>query len=441
MSDMPAPCPACGESFGNRYNFNGEPLCWSCWNERDEIAEQTSTAGETSWSAIDLKAVVVAIQAGKVVGPVPTLVSRTDGVPLFYRGEVHSISGEPESCKGWIILNGAKSVLELGGHVLYLDFEDGAPSIVIRLLALGVSPETIIQRFTYVRPVDPFNPEAFHDMAKARDYELAAVDGLTEAYGLLGLDVLSNDDAAKFLSAIPRPIADHGAAVVLMDHVGRNKETRGRYALGAQHKLAGVSAAYSTDVIKPLSRTNEGLIKLKVDKDRHGHVRGHAEAGQIALVHITPEDNGQRVTVSLEPPEVSTSADGEFRPTNLMEKVSRYIESEPGANRNSIKTGVQGKTDYKDLALNILVSEGYVERRSHGQAHQHYSARAYRENTDRSPGPQPVPNRSPGPAGTNRSPGPPPYKGDRSRGPVQPVRTTTTTSPLSGPPSRQTRTA
>ncbi len=67
-------------------------------------------------------------------------------------------------------------------------------------------------------------------------------------------------------------------------------------------------------MIKPLSRTGAGLVKLRVDKDRHGHVRGHAQGGVIAMVHITPENGGEFVGVRLEPPQPNVGADGGFRP-------------------------------------------------------------------------------------------------------------------------------
>ena len=47
-----------------------------------------------------------------------------------------------------------------------------------------------------------------------------------------------------------RPIAAAGAAVVLIDHVAKDKEKRGRYAIGAQHKLAGVAVAYGIEVLR-----------------------------------------------------------------------------------------------------------------------------------------------------------------------------------------------
>ena len=51
----------------------------------------------------------------------------------------------------------------------------------------------------------------------------------------------------------------------------------------------------------------------------------------------------------------------EFRPTGLMERVSRYLErqTEP-ASRNKIESNVTGKTDYVRLATDLLVSEGYA---------------------------------------------------------------------------------
>jgi hypothetical protein len=362
------------------------------------------SAVSSSWLPLDLAPVVAGVQAGEIVGPVPTMMLRADLVPLLYPGEVHSLSGEPESCKGWLALYAAVSMIEIGGAVLYVDFEDGAPAIIGRLLALGALPEAIIERFTYVRPDDPFNAEAFHELLGSRTFALVVVDGLTEGYGLLGLDINSNDDAAKFLAAIPRPAAAAGAAVLEIDHVGRNKDARGRYSIGAQHKLAGVAVAYGTDVIKTLSRTTPGLIKLKVDKDRHGHVRGRALGGVIAMAHFTPADDGQQMSVRLDPPE-DTATSGEFRPTVLMARVAEFVNDEPGASRNHIRQGVAGRGEWVDKALHLLTAEGYIDRRKEGQTYAHYTLLHY----ENQPGPtesQPSPGNSP----ANRVPGSPPLR-------------------------------
>jgi hypothetical protein len=366
----------------------------------------------TSWQLVELERIVTGVRAGEIVGPVPGFMARTDGACLLYPGEIHSLAGEPESGKGWITLGAVSSSVTDGASVLYLDFEDTPASIVTRLLALGTAPAAILAHFAYVRPCDPFKPEALTALLDARQYALAILDGLSEAYALLGLDPYSNADAATFLASLPRPIAERGTAVLEIDHVVKSREGRGRYALGAQHKLAGIAAAYSAEVIKTPSRTDAGLVKLKVEKDRHGHVRSRAPGGVIALAHITPTEDGGSVSVTLEPPDASTSDDGEFRPTVLMGKVARYVEDGPGATRNAIRRNVPGKGEYLDIALRRLVKEGFVERRAKGQSHKHYSLRVFDEDAYRVPESQPSPNEVPDPVAATESPSPSPIRED-----------------------------
>jgi hypothetical protein len=369
-----------------------------------------------SWDPIELAAIVAGIQAGEIVGPVPSVMVRSDGVCLLYRGETHQLAGEPESGKGLISLAAAAQQLATGENVLMIDFEDSPASIVTRLLALGATPEAIIDRFTYIRPVDPLDAAQFYALTHSREFSLAIIDGVSEAFALLGLDLADNLDAAKFLATLPRPLAETGAAVLLIDHVAKAKESRGRYALGAGHKLAGVAAAFSTDVIKAPSRADAGMIKIKVEKDRHGHVRGQAAGGVIALAHITPSDNGEHVTVSLDPPEVSVTETGDFRPTTLMERVSRYLEDEPGATLRTVRTDVAGKAAYVDQALRVLVAEGFVQQRPDGQARRHYVVNEYREDDVRVPVSQPCPDRVPDTGETYRVPVSLPLQGDTDTG-------------------------
>ena len=358
------------------------------WPAEEEVAfraamneeHRNGTQPTSSWEPVDLAAIVAGVQAGEIVGPVPRLMRRSDGVALLYPGEVHQLAGEPESGKGMIALHESARRLAEAENVLYLDFEDSPASIVTRLLALGATAEQIIERFAYIRPVDPLNAAQFYTVTHQRPHSLAVIDGVSEAYALLGLDLGDNLDAAKFLATLPRPIAETGAAVLLIDHVAKAKDTRGRYALGAQHKLAGVAAAYSTEIITAPSRQTAGTVKLRIEKDRHGHVRGHAQGGVIALVHITPLDDGQRIDVRVDAPDTtSTDADGNYRPTVLMERVSRFVEAQPGATLRTIRDGVTGKGAYVDQAARVLIAEGFVQPRADGQARRHYTLREYRK--------------------------------------------------------------
>jgi hypothetical protein len=225
--------------------------------QAEPIEVDTAEAAATSWTPENLGAVL----AGEAVDPEPTILSRTDQVALIYGGKLHQVSGEPESCKGWLALEAAAERLALDNCVLYLDFEDSAPTIVSRLRALGVTDDRIRDGFIYIRPHEPLTDGAARDAldaAFAREPELVVIDGVTEALTIHGLDLGDNADVARWLELLPRLAGRSGAAVVLVDHVVKAPEARGRYALGAQHKLAGVDVAYSLAVVEPFARGAPG---------------------------------------------------------------------------------------------------------------------------------------------------------------------------------------
>ena len=356
----------------------------------------------TSWAPVPLEAVL----DGSQPDPPPTLLTRSDGRALLYPGRVHALFGEPEACKGWLALGACQEALEAGERVTYVDFEDTASSVVGRLVALGVDAYLIRERFAYVRPDEPLSDVARIDLEGAvYGSALVVLDGVTEALTLHGLDLASNTDVATWLGLLPRPLAKAGAAVLTIDHVVKDREQRGRYAIGAQHKLAGVDCAYSLKVIEPFGRGREGRVKVTVTKDRPGHVRAFADEGRVAEVVLSSTD-GSSVTVRLEAPE-----GGAFRPTTLMERVSVVVDDEPGIGTNAIRRAVKGNAKWVQAALVALVDEGFVDRRSEGEgkATKHYSIRPFRADDDNRV--RPFPNRVSDAVEPTASPVPPPLRG------------------------------
>ena len=59
----------------------------------------------------------------------PALLKRSDGATIFYAGKVNTIFGEPGMAKSWVALKTAIAALELGGRVLWWDFEDKPDTI------------------------------------------------------------------------------------------------------------------------------------------------------------------------------------------------------------------------------------------------------------------------------------------------------------------------
>jgi len=229
------------------------------WREQQEQRAghgQDEPEPVTSWAPVDLAAV---IRDGHLDEP-PRMLARTDGPCLIYAEKNHVFSGEPESCKGWAALHLAAERVRAGEQVVYFDFEDVAGTVIPRLLALGLEEGAIVERFHYIQPDEPLEQAAWADLERVLALEptLAVIDGVTEALVVHGLDLKDNTDIAKWLALLPRRLTRAGAAVVQIDHVGRDRDARGRFALGAQHKLAGVDVHYGFDVIEPFGRGLEG---------------------------------------------------------------------------------------------------------------------------------------------------------------------------------------
>ena len=321
-----------------------------------------------SWGSVDLTSYL----DGTYSAPQPTLMPRTDGVRLLYPGHVHSFHGESESGKSWVAQAEVARLLTADRPVLYIDFESDPASIAGRLLELGVKGEAITAHLDYRRPErsyrDPAEYQAWLDMLDAT-YDLAVVDGVTDAIGLFGVKSTDNDEVAQFMRTFPRRLANAtGAAVVLIDHVTKDKETRGRFAIGGQAKMASLDgAAYVVDVIEPLGRDLRGVLAIRVAKDRPGTVRGHCgpmrkedrtqEAARFIL-----DATGDALTTTLEPFEDDRNEAGDFRPTVLMERCSKAIEALPGIGVRAIADVVPGNRGARQEALSRLVEEGFITR-------------------------------------------------------------------------------
>jgi hypothetical protein len=314
----------------------------------------------TEWEPVDLAPVL----RGECVTPKPTVLERIDGIRLLYPGRLNLLMGETESGKTWAALVATAQELEVDHHVIYCDFEDGPESVVERLRALGATVEQITSHLTYVNPAGPFDELAKEAMEEAIAHKgpptLAIIDGVTEAMGELGLDPIKGPDVAAYFASSPRWLARTGAAVVLIDHVTKSRENRGRWAIGSERKLSGLDgAAYGFEMIRPFGRGKTGSVKVTVSKDRCGHIRQHEGIGHaIVMMGLKSWPDGG-VTVSLEVPEASDG--GSFRPTYLMEKLSSAITEQPGLTARALRSAVKGSNDHKALALELLVNEGFVE--------------------------------------------------------------------------------
>lgn len=322
---------------------------------RDALANPPAA---TSWSPVDLAPVL----AGEYLDPPPTMLRRTDGVALLYDGAVHVIAGESESGKTWLALIAALELLQNDERVVFIDFEDRADRVVGRLLGLGATFDQIRNHFAYIRPDRPLDDDGRTQLAPyLAGTRLVILDGVTEAMTMHGYDLNSNADTALYLALLPRWIADHGPAVVMIDHLPKDKEKHDRHAIGAQHKLAGIDGVqYLVKMISPFARGRRGLARVDIGKDRPGHVRSEAHGRTIAQFTLDASAGDLVLLAHLMPPEANNSGGDTFEPTHLMEKISRYVQANPGMSKKAIEGAMNGKATTIRLALELLVTRGYV---------------------------------------------------------------------------------
>lgn len=338
----------------------------------------TDTAGETevapaertSWWPKNLAAVL----AGEQTEPEPSVLARDDKHCLFYAGKVNGLLGESESGKTWILLAAVAQELAAGRPVLYVDFEDTDTSIVARLRGLGVPDEQLDPQaglFTYLAPDESLHTVASADLTEVltlSTYSLIGLDGVNAAMTLLGLDLSSNTDATRFAQVLLKPLAKTGAAVVTVDHVPKDKEQRGKGGIGAQAKRAMVTgAALLVEVLAPFGRGTTGKLKLTVDKDRPGHVRGVSEHSKNAGIAVLNSDPGTgNISFSIESPNMGQSGQQQrepFRPTGVMEKISRLLLTTDGdLSQRQIEEAVAGRATVIRAALDALIAGNYISR-------------------------------------------------------------------------------
>lgn len=238
---------------------------------RDWKAERRRAAGGgSSWERVDLAQTVAALEGGDTLGERPTLLLRTDEAALLYPGRVSMFYGEPGSGKSFAALLAVRERLEAGERVLFLDFEDREQSIVSRLMAFGVAAQAIVERFDYRRPDEPIDQEAL-DEALTAGPSLVVIDGVNESMTLDGLSYTETDDIAAWGRRIVRPITEANVTAVLLDHVVKSKDGRGRWPIGGQHKLSLVDgAAFSVETGVPWNHDRSGYSDLTLRKDKHG---------------------------------------------------------------------------------------------------------------------------------------------------------------------------
>lgn len=365
----------------------------------EQLVTPNNTTG--TWQPVDLNDDRYAIP------PTPP-----DLHPLIYSGLRHAISGPPEATKTLLSYAILLDIVRNGHTVAIVDFEMGANAARILLDDLGATADERRQIIYYQ---DVEGPPTDADLTHLEQRQVVAVliDSSVGAFDASGLDDNARKDVEAWAKAWIRPLFNRGITTITLDHVTKNADTRGKFTIGSERKVGGVDVHLGAEPVgSALRRGGKALVKIRTHKDRRGFLnRPYAYA-----VDIVSDPATHGLTIALRADD-NTDDQGRFRPTKLMDKVSRYLEHAGHAvSLNSIEQNVNGNARYKRAAVDALVEDGYaIETRGPRDARMIESCRQYRHQEPPRPTssdlvqdevPRPRPTSSPSTEGTRRGDAP-----------------------------------
>lgn len=295
------------------------------------------------------------------------------GLGILYPGKRHVFSGPQESAKTLAAYVCGLHVIRAGDSVVLVDFEMGEYDAKRRFRELGATDEEL-EQIAYVEPQSPATPIAIERLIQGAP-GLVIIDAAAGAFQVDGLDDNSRRDVEVWAQSWVNPFWRAQIATLVLDHVTKNAETRGNYAIGSERKVGGVDVHIGFSVIEPIKRGGHGRYKVVTHKDRGGFLK----RGKLAEFALRSDPETHALQAVFEP-FTETDEEHPWRPTVYMERVSRYLELcyEP-VSKNRIEHGVKGKAETIREAVSVLEREGWIEISDAGVE----SIRPFREEEDR----------------------------------------------------------
>jgi hypothetical protein len=305
------------------------------------------------------------------LGDRPQVQPTLGGIGLLYPGKRHAFTGPQESGKTMAAYAAVLGVVRESGAVVLFDFEMTDYDARDRLREMGATADEL-ERILYVRPTSAPTQERIHALAR-REPSLIVIDAAAGAFNLAGLDDNRRGDVEAFHTTWLRPFEECGSASLILDHVVKNVEGRGKYAIGSERKVGGVDVHLGFEVVRELRRGEYGRVKIHTHKDRIGWLP-RPRAADFEL-RSDPETHAITWTFAPASAEQET-ADGGFRPTGLMERASRALEAVEPMTKTALAECFQGRREWKLRAIDCLLAEGFATTLDDGRI---ASAEPYRE--------------------------------------------------------------
>lgn len=327
-------------------------------------AANASDLNDGGWPVLSTED-MAAIMDGNWEAPKPTILCRDDGLGMLYPGKVHSLAGEPGSMKTWVGLWAIAEVVAAGGTAALIDWEDRPDTAIRRLRGLGADRDALLERFRYISPTYAIKGGGapLNVIGIAGAATLVVLDSMGEALAHSSLNQNDDGEVRNWFDSTARRLADGGAAVLILDHVVKSTETRGKWAIGSQRKLAAIDGiAYVCEAVKPLTKTEDGIATISCSKDRGGNFR---HGSKVATVTFTPLFDEIAVVVAA-PNDVMDDDTGKVYKTQYFARIDAVLRGGEEMGQRKLFAAIRARKDgritdeYVREALGQMVELGYL---------------------------------------------------------------------------------
>ena len=337
------------------------------FNEMDQHHEKVMAAMYAKWDKDalgDEHTLPISLNPGPKR---PTSLERSDGETLLYAGEINSVYGEPSIGKSFLAAIGMIVNLKNGVRCCYWDFEDKPATLAERMDALNALGLADSPNVVYALPSLADDESAMLKMATwlsgGDKPGLMILDSATQA--VCPIDGASPSEwYEKFVEYWFKPF---GIGVIVLDHVPKQKIDRPRGPVGSYQKLSRITGAALYVSGRPWTKKEDGMIKLRNEKDRKGDLPGPLMA-TVGILNVNHVDGTLQYSFDSPDPE-DDSVD--------LEAVLLEMITSKGAmgvsSKREVRKLIPGKGTSVDKALDSLVDAGLVVQTKHGQKH-HYVA-------------------------------------------------------------------
>jgi hypothetical protein len=227
--------------------------------------------------------------------------------------------------------------MEQGGHVVYLDFEQGEGDTAERLIALGADADLLDERLHYLAWPDLSDWAQLEELWDEWPGALGLWDSMAGVLETLGLDEDKPSQVKKFSRPLLQLSKQHGPQLVL-DHLVKTEDGKGIYAQrGAAAKLGDVEALWYVEKQREFSQSEVGEVHLIRKRQRRGGLR------QRVYLKVGDGQGGL-------PVEETDADDAATTAGRIRRDVKTFLADNPGARftKTDVRKEVRGENQRAD---------------------------------------------------------------------------------------------